>query len=146
MKVSPFGLSKVGRGKGMDIPGEGVRLPHVKKISNGNQDQANESLLGKEIRPVLSTPRKASLESRYGLTMWITCKGKNLKGEDALKLAQRIRLNQERERERATNCEQCRLIFELSCEKETIPAKLTPDAALVYKLLQEKLAMETNSK
>ena len=33
--------------------------------------------------------------------------------------------------------------MELSCDKETIPAKLIPDAALVYKILQEKLALET---
>ena len=37
------------------------------------------------------------------------------------------------------------LIFKLSCDKETIPAKLIPDAALVSKILQEKLAAETNS-
>lgn len=37
------------------------------------------------------------------------------------------------------------LIFKLSCEKETIPAKLISDAALVSKILQEKLAVETNS-
>ena len=52
-------------------------------------------------------------------------------------LAQRIRLKQERER--AATCEQRKLIFELSCDKETIPAKLIPDAALVYKILQQKL-------
>ena len=36
-----------------------------------------------------------------------------------------------------------RLIFELSCYKQTISAKLIPDAALVCKILQEKLAVET---
>ena len=46
---------------------------------------------------------------------------------------------------RDANCEQRRLIFELSCEKKTIPAKLIPDAALMYKTLQEKLVVETNS-
>ena len=60
-----------------------------------------------------------------------TCKSENLKGEDTLTLAQRIRLNQKRERERAANCEQGRLVFELSCDKETILAKLIPDVALV---------------
>ena len=35
--------------------------------------------------------------------------------------------------------------MELSSDKETIPAKLIPDAALVYKMLQEKLALETHS-
>ena len=43
------------------------------------------------------------------------------------------------------NCGQHRLIFELPYGKETIPAKLIPDAALVYKILPEKLAVETNS-
>ena len=37
------------------------------------------------------------------------------------------------------------MILELSCDKETIPAKLIPDAVLVYKILQEKLALETHS-
>ena len=56
-------LSKVGSGEEMDIPGEGVRLPQVKKTGNRNQEQADK---GKErIRPVLPTSRK----SRYGLTM-----------------------------------------------------------------------------
>ena len=68
---------------------------------------------------------------------------KTLRGEDTLTLAQRIRLNQERER--AANCEQRRLILELSCDKETIPAKLIPDATLVYMILQEKIAVETKS-
>ena len=36
------------------------------------------------------------------------------------------------------------MIFELSCHKETIPAKLIPNAALVYRVLQEKLGKETN--
>ena len=31
MEVSPFGLSKMGRGKDMDILREGIRLSHVKK-------------------------------------------------------------------------------------------------------------------
>ena len=31
MKVSSFGVRKVGRGEEMDIPREGVRLPHTKK-------------------------------------------------------------------------------------------------------------------
>ena len=70
-------------------------------------------------------------------------RGKTLRKEDTLTLVQRIRLNQEQER--AANCEQCRLIFELSCDKETILAKLIPDAALVYKILQQKLAIEANS-
>ena len=76
-------------------------------------------------------------------------RAKKFKGEDTLTLAQRIRLNQERERERererAANCEQRSLIFELSCDKETTPAKLFSDATLVFKILQEKFAMETNS-
>ena len=61
-------------------------------------------------------------------------------------MAQHICLNQERERdrERASNCER-RLVFRLSLDKETIPAKLIPDTALVYKILQKKLAVETNS-
>ena len=51
----------------------------------------------------------------------------------------------EGDRERAANCER-RLVFRLSLDKETIPAKLIPDTALVYKILQKKLAVETNSK
>ena len=46
---------------------------------------------------------------------------------------QRIFLNQERER--AANCEQLRMIFELSFDKEKILAKLILDAALVYRIL-----------
>ena len=49
------------------------------------------------------------------------------------------------QRESTANCERHRLIFELSCDKETIPAKLIPDAALVYNIFQEKLTGETNS-
>ena len=48
-------------------------------------------------------------------------------------------------RERAANFEHRKSIFELSCDKETIPAKLILDASLVYEILQEKLAVETNS-
>ena len=58
-------------------------------------------------------------------------------------MAQPIRLNQEQER--AANCKQRRLIFELPCDNETIPAKLIPDAALVNKILLEKLAVEADS-
>ena len=46
-------------------------------------------------------------------------------------LAQCIRLNQKRKRERAASCEQRRLVLELSCDKETILAKLMPDLGLV---------------
>ena len=67
---------------------------------------------------------------------------KTLKGEDTLTFAQRICVNQEREK--GANCEHRRLIFELSCDTEIIPAKLIPDEAIVYKILQEKLAVETN--
>ena len=71
MEVSPFGLSKVGREKEMDIPGEGIRLPHVKKVGNSNQGKMEKFLLGKKrIRPALSTPRYTLPESRYGLTTW----------------------------------------------------------------------------
>ena len=90
----------------------------------------------------LPTPRKTRPERRYRLTVWKHLEGQKRKGEDTLTLAQRIRLNQERGR--AANCEQRRLIFELSCDKETIPAKLISDVALVYKILQEKLVVETN--
>ena len=69
-------------------------------------------------------------------------RAETLTGEDTLTLAQQIRLNQERER--SANCEQCRLIIGLSCDKGTTPAKLIPDAAPVYKILHEKLAVETN--
>ena len=51
------------------------------------------------------------------------CKDENLKGGGySLTLVQRIYLNQERER--AINCGQRRLIFELSCYKGKIPAIL----------------------
>lgn len=36
------------------------------------------------------------------------------------------------------------MIFELSRNKETTPAKLIPEVAMVYKRLQEKLAVETS--
>ena len=36
-----------------------------------------------------------------------------------------------KERERAASCEQRRLVLELSCDKETILAKLMPDLGLV---------------
>ena len=71
-----------------------------------------------------------------------TWKCKNLKEEDTHTLAQCISLNQERERERAANCEKRRLIFEMSSNKETMPAKVIPGAFLVYKILQENLTME----
>ena len=70
-------------------------------------------------------------------------RAETFKGEDALTLSQRISLNQERKR--AENCEQSRLIFELYCDKETIPTKLISDSALVYKILQEKLSVDKNS-
>ena len=40
----------------MDIPEDGVRLPHVKKIDNSNQYQMDKSFLGKKIRPALPIP------------------------------------------------------------------------------------------
>ena len=77
MDVSPFGLSKVVKGEELDIPREGVRLPHVKKIGSSNLDQTEKFLLGRErIKPAHPTPRKARLESRYGLIMW-----KHLQGQ-----------------------------------------------------------------
>ena len=45
---------------------------------------------------------------------------------------------------RAANSEPCRLIFELSCDKETITAKLIDDEALVYKIVQEKFSVKIN--
>ena len=38
-ELSLFGLGKVGRGEKMDIPGERVRLLHVKKIGSSNHNQ-----------------------------------------------------------------------------------------------------------
>ena len=135
MEVFPFRLSKVGRGEEMDIPGEGFRLPRVKKIGSSNQDQTGN------LRSFQPHGRRARREG-IGWQCGSTWKGKKHKGEDTLTLAPRIRLNQERGR--AANCEQRRLIFELSCDKETIPAKLISDVALVHKILQEKLVVETN--
>ena len=59
MEVSPVGLSKVERGEEMDIAGEEVRLPQVKKIACNNQEQKEKSFLGKMIRPALPTSQKA---------------------------------------------------------------------------------------
>ena len=56
-----------------------------------------------------------------------TWKCKNLKEEDTHTLA---------------HCEKRRLIFEMSSNKETMPAKVIPGAFLVYKILQENLTME----
>ena len=135
MEVFPFRLSKVGWGEEMDIPGEGFGLPRVKKIGSSNQDRTDI------LRPFQPHGRRARREG-IGWQCGSTWKGKKHKGEDTLTLAPRIRLNQERGR--AANCEQRRLIFELSCDKETIPAKLISDVALVHKILQEKLVVETN--
>ena len=139
MEVSPFALSKVGRQVEMDIHGEAGQA----STSQKNRQQ--------QPRPIGQTHHwqgdKASpsnpMESAPGEKVWVDnveapVRTKTLRGENTLTLGQHIRLNQERER--AANCEQRRLIFELSCDKETIPAKLIPDAALVYKILQEKLA------
>ena len=83
-------------------------------------------------------------EGALGEQVWVEnvealARTKTLKGEDTLTLAQRMRLNQERDR--ATNYKQRRLIFELPCDKETIPAKIIPGVALVYKILEEKLVV-----
>ena len=61
MEVSPFGLSKVGRGEEIDILG--------KKTGSSSQFKREKPLLGKEIRPTLPTPWKARPERRYGFTM-----------------------------------------------------------------------------
>ena len=47
-----------------------------------------------------------------------TCKCKNLKGEDTHTLVQRISLNQEREKERATNCEKRRTSYCLMTKRQ----------------------------
>ena len=60
-----FQAKQGGKEREMDITGEGVMLPHVQKISSSNQDQTDKPLLDKEIRPALSTPRKARPERRY---------------------------------------------------------------------------------
>ena len=77
-----------------------------------------------------------------GLQCGSICNGKYLKGHDTLTLVQLIHLIQKKKR--ATNCEQHGLIFEMSCDKEAILPKIIPDAALVYKILQEKLTVKTN--
>ena len=69
MEVSPFRLSKVGKQEKIDILGEGLRLPHVKKIDSSNQDQTDKLLRGKEIRLALPNPWKARPERRCGWTM-----------------------------------------------------------------------------
>lgn len=86
-------------------------------------------------------------ESAHGHQVWVDNveappREKTLRGEDTLTLAQCIRLNQKQER--AENCEQNKLIFELSRNKETTPAKLIPEMAMVYKRHQEKLAVKTS--
>ena len=134
MEVFPFRLSKVGRGQEMDIPGEGFRLPRVKKAA---ATKTKRAIFGP------SNPREGAPGEKVSVdNVEAPVRAKTLRG-DTLTLAPRIHLNQERER--AANCEQRRLIFELSCDKETIPAKLISDVALMYKILQEKLAVETNS-
>lgn len=66
-----FGLIRVGKGEEVDIPGEGRRLQHVKKIGISNQYQTEKSLLSKErIRPTLPTPWKALPKNRYKLAKW----------------------------------------------------------------------------
>ena len=66
-----FALSKVGKREEMDIPEEGMRLPHVKIIDISNQDQRDESFLSKErIRLNLPIPWKARSENRYRFTKW----------------------------------------------------------------------------
>ena len=59
-----------------------------------------------------------------------TCKSENLKGGGYSNVGPAHTPKPET-RERAANCEQRRLVFELSCDKETILAKLIPDVALV---------------
>ena len=73
-------------------------------------------------------------------------KSKSLRGRILLRWSSvYVYTRNERELHNVSNCEQRKLIFELSCDKETIQEKLTVDAAMVYKILQEKLAVETNS-
>ena len=128
----PTKQDEKGRGNGYSR-----EVGQVKKIGSSNQDQTDKPLLGKEIK-----------EGTPGEKVWVdnvvaTVRAETFKGEDTLTLSQRISLNQERKR--TENCEQRRLIFELYCDKEAIPTKLIPDAALVYKILQEKLSVEKNS-
>ena len=71
-----------------------------------------------------------------GELVWVgnvEAKTKNLR----LRILQRIRLNQGRER--AADCGQGRLIFEMFFDKDTIPEQLIPDAALVYRILRRSL-------
>lgn len=71
VREKDFALSKVGKREEIDIPGEEVRLPHVKIIGSSNQDQRDESFLSKErIRPTPPTPWKARPENRYRFTKW----------------------------------------------------------------------------
>ena len=66
MEVSPFGLSKVGMGEEMDIPREGIRLPHVKKNRQQQPRQTDKPLLGKEIRLALPNPRMRARREGMG--------------------------------------------------------------------------------
>ena len=60
-----FRLSEVGRREEMDIPRDGERLSHVKKLNSSNQKQTDKSLLGKEtIRPVILTSQKVRASER----------------------------------------------------------------------------------
>ena len=130
-----FQAKQGGMGRGNGYSRGGVRASTRQKIGSSNQDRTDI------LRPFQPHGRRARREG-IGWQCGSTWKGKKHKGEDTLTLAPRIRLNQERGR--AANCEQRRLIFELSCDKETIPAKLISDVALVHKILQEKLVVETN--
>ena len=66
MEVSPFGLSKVRRGKEMDISGEEVRLPHVKKIGSSKQrpNGGREGGGGYSYVCAAHTPKPGTRESR----------------------------------------------------------------------------------
>ena len=77
IEVFPFGLSNVGQGEEMNIPGKRFRVLHAKKLKSSNRGQTEKFILGKEtIRSTLPTPWKACPESRHGMTVW-----KHLQGQ-----------------------------------------------------------------
>ena len=111
-----------GRGNWYSQGGDQVSTRQKKGSSNQNQTKKISPRQGdNNVGP--SSLRKGE----PGKQVWVDnvealASAKNLRGEDTITLAQHIHLNQEWGT--AANCEWCWLIFKLSCDKETISAKL----------------------
>ena len=104
MDISPPGLRKVGRGEEMDILKEGSGF-HASK-NRQQQPRPNGQIPSRQgdnkacpSNPTEGAPR----EQVWVDNVEAPARAKNLRVEDTLTLAQRVRLNQEQER--AGNCE-----------------------------------------